>query len=178
MGYSYMAMNDKQNAAQVFQTLAQQNPNSSQMKLLVAQLYDGQGDFSKATAEYQQVIALQPRDAVAKNNLAWLYAEHGGNIDVALKLAQEAKEIAPDDPRIADTLGWICLKKGAYESAVTYFKESLTRMPDNPTYRYHMGLAYYRMGDMPKAKQSLTAALNRPGFSEAADARKLLSELH
>ena len=49
--------------------------------------------------------------APAANNVAWVLAEHGGNIDEALNWAQVAKEKMPQDPSIMDTLGWIYYKK-------------------------------------------------------------------
>jgi len=42
----------------------------------------------------------------------------------ALQLAQRAKEVAPDDPSISDTLGWILYKRGIYQRALGLLKES------------------------------------------------------
>ena len=64
------------------------------------------------------VLAASPRAIVAANNLAWLYAENGGNLDVALSLAQTASQQAPDDPKVNDTLGWIFYKKSLAGQAV------------------------------------------------------------
>ena len=50
------------------------------------------------------MLALSPRFAPAANNLAWVLSEHGGDKDRALALAQTAKEQAPEDPHVTDTL--------------------------------------------------------------------------
>jgi tetratricopeptide (TPR) repeat protein len=112
-----------------------------------------------------------------KNNLAWLYANHAGNLDVALKLAEEAKEAAPDNPTVTDTLAWIYVKKGTLEPAVRFLKECLEKTPGDANCRYHLGVAYYQSGEMPQAKQSLQAALAKLPASDADDARKLLTTI-
>jgi Flp pilus assembly protein TadD len=114
---------------------------------------------------------------MAKNNLAWDYAEHGGNVDVALKLAEEAKEKAPNDAGITDTLGWIYVKTGSYEAAVANLKESAAKDPKNGSYLYHLATAYYKLGRSDDARKELEAALKLPNFSDSADAKKLLAEL-
>ena len=91
---------------------------------------------------------LKSNFAPAANNLAYNYAQHGGNLDVALGLAQKAREANPNDPGIADTLGWIHYKKGTYATAVALLKESNEKFKgQNPTVLYHLGLAYDKSGE-------------------------------
>src|SRR5262249_28459259 len=121
---------------------------------------------------------LNPRFPPAANNLAWLYSEHGGDKEKALELAQRAKEAAPDDPHISDTLGWILYKRGVYQRAVGLLSESATKMPDNPVVRYHAGLAALKVGDKEGARTALTAAVNAPVmFAGKDEAKKALAEL-
>jgi Flp pilus assembly protein TadD len=117
-------------------------------------------------------------NAVAKNNLAWSYAEHGGNIDVALRLAQEASQAKPDDPEICDTLGWIYVQKNTLALAVQQLQKSVALLPRNPEYSYHLGVAYLRSGETAKARKFLEATLRaEPDSSFAPDARKMLVSL-
>ena len=81
-------------------------------------LLEIQGRFDEAQQQYQKALEFDPRTAAAANNLAWLYASRGGNLDVALQLAQAAKAGLPDSPEVSDTMGWIYLKKGLRELAV------------------------------------------------------------
>jgi tetratricopeptide (TPR) repeat protein len=115
---------------------------------------------------------------VAANNLAWMTAETGGNLDVALQLAQTATRRLPDHPAVQDTLGWIYYKKGLATLAVPPFEKSIEKDPKDPVYYYHLGLAYARSGDSPKARQALQQALKMaPNFRGAADARQVLASL-
>ena len=51
--------------------------------------------------------------------------EQGGNVDVAMGLAQTARRGMPDSPNAADTLGWAYYQKGVYQSAISQFQEAL-----------------------------------------------------
>ena len=110
--------------------------------------------------------------------MAWILSEQGGNIDVALNYAQAAREQQPEEPNIADTLGWIYYKKNAYLRAATLLKEAAEKLPDNPIVQYHYGLAQRKNGDVAGAKKSLRASLKiSPSFPGADEARKVLKEL-
>ena len=89
-----------------------------------------------------------------------------------------AKEQAPDDPRVSDTLGWILYKRGVYQRALALLKESAAKLPDNPQVQYHLGMAYAQVGDHPNARKALTAAANSGAvFEGKEEARKALASL-
>jgi Flp pilus assembly protein TadD len=48
--------------------------------------------------------------------------------------------------------------RGAYETAFALLKESVSRLPENPEYQYHLGMAALKVGDTETAKRSLTQA--------------------
>jgi tetratricopeptide (TPR) repeat protein len=89
---------------QQYETVLKTNPNLLPPYMLLGMLHDLQNKPQQAMAYYEKALTLNPRFAPAANNLAWNYAEHGGNIDRALSLAQTAREQLPHDPSIADTL--------------------------------------------------------------------------
>lgn len=162
---------------QYLKAAARQDPTRSYALFRLGQIAERKGDYTGAKTSYESALDADPENVVAKNNLAWVYAEHGGNVDLALKLAEEAKEKAPNDPGIADTLGWIYVKKGSYEAAVENLKGSAAMQPNNPAYLYHLGTAYYKLGRTNDARRELEAALRIPNFGDAEDARKLLAQL-
>jgi tetratricopeptide (TPR) repeat protein len=84
----------------------------------------------------QKALKITPQLALTANNLAWNYAEHGGNLDVALSLAQTARQQAPEESSIADTFGCFYYKKYYYGLAISQFQESLKSQPDNPNIYY------------------------------------------
>jgi uncharacterized protein HemY len=58
------------------------------------------------------------------------------------------------------------------------FEDSAKQEPDNPTFQYHLGLAYVKIGDMDKARTALQRAVKTGGdSSDGRDARKALAAL-
>ena len=178
LGDTYWMNKQPDLARQQFETVAQQGSSGRSYAMArLGQIYEAAGDFGNARVSYEKAVAADPDNVVAKNNLAWVYAEHGGNLDVALKLAEEAKEKSPDDPMVTDTLGWIYVKKGSYGAAVENLRNSVAKNPHDPNSLYHLGTAYYNLGRTADAKRELEAALKMPNFSQAADAKRMLAEL-
>lgn len=78
-----------------------------------------------------------------------------------------------------DTLGWVFYKKGLYDSAISEFKASLAKAPENAAVVYHLGLAYNKKGEADRAKTELKRALELSGTFDGADqARKVLAEIN
>ena len=77
-----------------------------------------QGKRDEARKSYEATVNGPENAPVAANNLAFIYAEQGTNLDVALQLATSAKQGLPDDPSVDDTLGWIYYKKDMPSLAV------------------------------------------------------------
>jgi len=178
LGEILMAESKYDQAQQAYITFTKQAPQNAAGYLRLGQVCDQRSEWVQAQTNYQKVLSLQPDNVVAKNNLAWDYAEHGGNIDLALRLAQEAKEANPDDASISDTLGWIYVKTNTLGNAIQLLEESVKRAPKNPNFTYHLGVAYLHAGRMEQAKQLLQTTLELgPGSAQAGDARKLLASI-
>ena len=158
-----------------FNKLVERQPNSVAAHTMIGVLLEIENKRDEARKRYEQVLALDSRSPVAANNLAWIYAETGGNLDLALQLAQTAKEQLPDTPEVDDTIGWIYYKKGIQTLAIASFRASVDKDPKNATYQTHLGLAYAKNGDMLKARETLGNALKAdPNAHGADEARKIL----
>jgi Tfp pilus assembly protein PilF len=122
-------------------------------------------------------LETSPDSALTKNQLAWLYADKGENLDEALRLALEAEKARPA-AGIIDTVGWVYYKRGEYNSANAKFRRALELSPLQPTIRYHLALTYAQQGQKDQAMQELKNALKISAeFREAEDAKKMLEEL-
>jgi tetratricopeptide (TPR) repeat protein len=127
---------------------------------------------------YDQVIKMDPQNGVALNNLAFMMAEGGGDLDQALTYAQRAKQVMPNLSEVSDTLGWIYLKKNMSDNALDVFQALVNQKPDNSTYRYHLGMAFAQKGDKPKALAALQQALrSRPSKDEENKIKGLIDTL-
>jgi tetratricopeptide (TPR) repeat protein len=121
-------------------------------QLQIGAIHTALGQFQEAAADYRKVLASNPKSGPALNNLAYIDAEDLGKLDEAYEIAKRAREAAPEDGNVADTLGWVLFKKGDYHGALDLFQESAGQQPENATVAYHQGLAHYMLGEEQSAR--------------------------
>jgi Flp pilus assembly protein TadD len=153
-------------------------PNNARLYVDLAGLYELQGDWQKAETWYQKALSIQPDDAVAANNLAYLMLEHGGDVNVALTLAQTARRGLQGAPNSADTLGWAYYHNGSFSAAAALLEEAVKKTPSNSTYLYHLGLVYAKLKDSARARSQFERAIRIDPKSPIAErARNALSQV-
>ena len=139
---------------------------------------DATGKRDQAKPIYEQILKIKPDNPVALNNLAFIKAEEGVDLDQALSMSQRARQAMPNAPVVSDTLGWIYIKKNLSEDAVRVFKDLTDKVPTNPTFHYHYGMALLQKGDKPSAKKELEKALeDKPSKGDEAKIRELLQKI-
>lgn len=159
-----------------YQHAIDSDPRALQLYVAEALLFESRGDWQKAQDLYQRALEIQPDYPAAANNLAYLMLEHGGNINVALSLAQTGRRGLPNAPSTADTLGWAYYHQGVYNAAIDMLQLAVRAEPTNPNYHYHLGMAYEKSNDYAKAKKQLEETLQiSPSYAHADDIRKVLS---
>ena len=89
---------------------------------VIAQIYDSMGRTKESQDAYRAVLAHEPNNGMALNNLAFSIAQSGTDLDEALTLADKAKKVLPTLNEVDDTLGWIYLKKHMPGQAVDIFR--------------------------------------------------------
>jgi tetratricopeptide (TPR) repeat protein len=154
-------------------------PVNSMVAVELALALEAGGRKPEAKNAYEESIKLNPQDGVALNNLAFLIAESGnGDLDQALTYAQRAKQVLPNLGEVSDTLGWIYLKKNMSDNAIDVFQGLVNQKPENPTYRYHLGMALAQKGDKPKALRELQQALrSSPDKNQESKIKDQISKL-
>jgi len=165
-------------ARQEFDRLAQHQSKPVAALTASGMLLEAQGNTAEARVRYERALTVDPRASVAANNLAWIMAENGGDLNQALQLAQSATSATPDVPEIMDTLGWVYLKKDLPALAIPLFERSAEKQPANATYPYHLGLALSRTGDADKAKTAFDRALKAsPSAEQRTDIQKAAAQI-
>jgi putative PEP-CTERM system TPR-repeat lipoprotein len=153
-------------------------PTSPSANLQVAMMMEAVGDHKGSIPHYENVLKVDPDNFYALNNLAFLYADSGKDLDQALTYVQRAKAKVPNNDDISDTLGFVYVKKNLNDQAITIFRELTSKQPKNPTYHYHLGMAQFQKGNKPAARQSLQTALTlKPGKDDEAKIRELLGKV-
>lgn len=174
IGETYRRKGDLANAIQALQEARKYLPDNTVVLSTLALVLDTAGHWDDANKVYQATLKMEPNNPIALNNLAFLMAEHGGDLDQALTLAQRAKQLLPDLPEVSDTLGDIYLRKNLYGDAVDIFKDLVTKVPTSSTYHFHLARAYYQQGDKLHAQSQLQLAMK---YSPAPTERNQIQEL-
>src|SRR5262249_26785805 len=84
-------------------------PNNTTLLVHLATLRDLQGRYNEAADAYRRILAREPGNVVALNNLAWLLAHREDGREEALKLAERAVDAAGPLPALLDTRGVVHL---------------------------------------------------------------------
>ena len=175
---TYRRKGDINLAADTFRKSSQAAPNSTIPLVQLGLILETIGPADQAKAVYEQILKLDPNNPIALNNLAYRKAEEGLDLDSALTMAQHARQIEPNASALADTLGWIYIKKNMSGEAERIFKDLVGKDPANSTFHYHYGLALMQKGDKSSARQQLEIALkNKPSKDEAGKIQDLLKNL-
>lgn len=178
LGETQRRAGDVESAIATYKKAQQVAPNNVTGHVQLAMIYEAAGQRADAKPVYEQVLRLQPDNAIALNNLAFYLADNGTNLDQALTMAQKARQVLPNDPNVADTLGWIYIKKNLSDSAISIFRELVESHPQRPNYRYHLAMALFQKGDKVQAKRELEQALRaQPSKDEETKIRDLLTKV-
>jgi tetratricopeptide (TPR) repeat protein len=172
LGQIFVAQRRHSEALEQFDQLARSSKTAAvSANTMIGLLHEERGDLGAARAAYERALALNPRAAVAANNLAWIHTQSGGgNLQEALELAQIANA-EMRRPESEDTLGWVYLQFGLIPQALKAFDSARRRAPTNATYHYHAGLAYAKAGDRSRASTALRRALELdPSLAAAREA--------
>jgi tetratricopeptide (TPR) repeat protein len=136
--------------------------------------YDNR-ELDKAEHAFKRTIELNGEYAPAYNYLAYMYAEQGTNLNVALKLIRRAIELDPENGYYIDSLGWIYYRMGKLEQALDSLKEARSLVADDPVIYDHLGEVYLSMGQYDMAEESWRKSLKLD--ESITDVREKLKQL-
>ncbi len=125
------------------------------------------GEPDMAVESYERCLALDPTNVDAANNLAWLYAVMGENLDRALELAVMASDTAPNTNHY-DTLGWVYYRMGDLGNARRSLERSLEIKPENAEATLHLAIVSLDSGDNARARTLLARVLELDRAGEFA----------
>ncbi len=177
MGQSYLRKGDVQQSINSLEKAHQDSPDNAGLTTNLGMLYEMQNKPDIARKYYEMAIKVDPNNALALNNLAYLISQTNGDLDVALTYATHAKQRLPEHVEVNDTLGWIYLKKNLTDQAIDTFKNLVVKAPTNPTFHYHYAMALLQKGDRESARKECQIALSdKPAKPLDAEIRQLLAK--
>ncbi|MBW2315393.1 MAG: tetratricopeptide repeat protein [Deltaproteobacteria bacterium] len=132
--------------------------------------------YPEARAVLEESLAMKPEFSPALSDLALVLAELREDLDRAVTLARQVKSQNPENPGIADTLGYVYLQKGLAEPAAFEFRSAIelakVRGQSVAEYHYHLGLALKAQGRDAEAGLAFDEALRIEPEHEAARAER------
>ena len=175
LGELYERKRDLARSLAMFQKAADLAPSDWAAMARLAAAQQESGLAAQAKANYRHAIELGADDPDVFNNLAYLEAESGTDLDDALALSQRALFRSPGNSQYADTVGFIYLKKHDNANALQVFQTLAERFPNDPAFRYHLALALLESGKREQGERELrTAVAADPSLADNATVRHLL----
>jgi len=114
----------------------------------------------------RKVIALQPSHAHAHNALGYTLADRNLRLPEAKSLIETAHKLAPDDPFILDSLGWVYFRLGDLAQARRYLELAYAQRPDAEI-AAHLGEVLWAAGQRDLARQRWQEGLREQPDNEA-----------
>ena len=152
-----MRLDNRAEAEKALVRATEIEPKLISSHLALATIYDEASDYAKANERYRTVLALDPQNAVALNNLAYLLAVHHKQPKEGLPLAERAYTLTKS-PIIADTLGWIHHLLGDNLAALPLVDRAVAAVPGNVDVLVHAAIVHGALNDLTRAKAELDAA--------------------
>ena len=165
----------KRDAVKTLERLLEKSPNDLGVRMALAVNYQQLSKAELAKQHYNRVLDKQPENPVVLNNLAVLYTEK--DTAKAIRYAQQAYQVAPKSPAIADTLGWLLVENGNAEKGLELLQQAATQSQE-PTIQYHLAVALHKSGQSANARKVLSQLLDSgTEFKEQQLARMLLEDI-
>ncbi|MBV8317532.1 MAG: tetratricopeptide repeat protein [Planctomycetaceae bacterium] len=141
-----------------YKGLLDRYPNSEEIVHLahsgLSVVYVNLGDFSKGEAELETLLERNPDEAGVNNDLGYLYADQGKNLEKAEAMIRKALLEEPKNAAYLDSLGWVLFKRGKLKEAIEQLEratQNLTGGGDATIYE-HLGDVYLRLQETAKTK--------------------------
>lgn len=171
-----IAIGDSQRAAQMLTAWLGDNPDDTEVRSSLAQVYRDSGNLQAAVAAYEKIAAAAGVSARALIELASLYNELGD--DRALQTAHRAWEIAPDNLQVGSTYGAMLVDAGDPARGLELIDGALQKSPSEPQLLLYRSLALAQTGDLDASRMQVDVILDSdPDDSVRAIADEILKQI-
>lgn len=134
------------------------NPNSAELLYDQAMAAEKVDRIDVVESNLRKVIQLKPDYAHAYNALGYSLADRNVRLDEAYSLIEQALKLAPEDPFIMDSMGWVLFRMNQNDAAITFLRRALEIRPDAEI-AAHLGEVLWAAGRPDEAKKVWASAL-------------------
>ncbi len=114
----------------------------------------------------RKLIQIRPDHAHAYNALGYTLADRNLRVEEAYGLIETALKLAPEDPFIMDSMGWVLYRMGRHREALDYLQRAFALRPD-PEIAAHLGELLWAAGDQNQARKVWFDALKAHPTNES-----------
>ena len=147
-----------EDAYRVLESALQEQPEDTTLLYESALLAEKLGRFDVLEGNLNKLIKLKPDDAQAYNALGYSLADRSIRLEEARTLIEKALSLAPQDPFILDSRGWVAFRSGDTAEAADFLRKALAISAD-PEVAAHLGEVLWVQGLREEARKTWDEAL-------------------
>lgn len=133
---------------------------TKQAKFSLSAVYVQLGELKRGEEILEKYLAENPDDIGVNNDLGYLYADQGKNLEKARKMIAKAVEAEPENAAYLDSMGWVLFKLGEHKEAITWLvKATKLETGNDATIWEHLGDCYGAIKETSDATKAWEKAL-------------------
>jgi len=144
----------------------------------LSNIYVTKGDIRKGEEILETVYRDDPDDVSVNNDLGYLYADQGKNLEQAEGMIRKALAAEPENGAYLDSLGWVLFKREKYDEALPYLEKAVKNSPGagDETLWEHLGDVHDRLKQSSQALDAWKQALDFSAKAQYPD-QKLIDRV-
>ncbi len=139
----------------------QLEPDHLNSIVALANVYDKLKMWEKCDSLYEAALRLYPDNPLLLNNYSYSLTVRGKDLDRALKMAQKALRMEPNNAAYLDTMGWVYFQLGDYQKALEFVKKAVATGEGSAEVLDHLGDIYLKLGQPEQARIYWQKALEK-----------------
>jgi tetratricopeptide (TPR) repeat protein len=147
-----------QQAYDVLSQASEKYPNTPELMYDLAMMAEKTDRLDVLETNLRRLIEMRPDHAHAYNALGYTLADRTDRFEEAYQLIDKALKLAPEDPFIQDSMGWVLYRLGRLQEARSYLEKAYKRRPD-PEIAAHLGEVLWALGRRDEARRMWQSAL-------------------
>jgi Flp pilus assembly protein TadD len=145
-------VNQPKEALSILEKAVKQYPDNTDLLYDYAMMAEKSNDIALMERTLRKVISLSPNNQHAYNALGYSLAEHNIRLPEAYALIEKALQLAPEDPYIMDSMGWVQFRLGKLDEAETMLRRAYQKRQD-PEIAVHLGEVLWVKGHKADAQK-------------------------
>jgi tetratricopeptide (TPR) repeat protein len=161
LGISYQRLHELNKAAISLEQAYQLDEKNVDVLSALGLVYDDLKRYEDSDSIYEKALRLYPNNHLLLNNYAYSLSVRNIQLDLALKMAQDAVRQQPKNPSYLDTIGWVYFQLGSYEEAKNYILEAIDAGEVSSIVLEHIGDVYFMLGEKEKSQDYWKQAFDK-----------------